>query len=120
MGNICRSPTAEGIFRHLVNTEGLSDQFNIDSAGTHSYHVGNSPDRRSQAMARQRGLDISTLRARQFVREDFDQFAYVIAMDHENKANMEAMKSKNSEQSVHLMLEYASSYPGHHNGMRIR
>ena len=84
MGNICRSPTAHGVFRNLVQQEGLEPQVEIDSAGTHAYHVGNSPDGRSQDAARRRGIDLSDLRARQVDANDFEHHDYVIAMDQEN------------------------------------
>ena len=84
MGNICRSPTAEGVFTRLVNDRKLSHRFIIDSAGTHAYHIGNSPDLRSQKAARERGIDLAHLRARQVEMEDFDYFDFVLAMDDEN------------------------------------
>ncbi|MBC5766797.1 low molecular weight protein-tyrosine-phosphatase [Ramlibacter albus] len=84
MGNICRSPTAEGVFRHLVREAGLEDRIEIDSAGTHDYHVGMPPDRRSTHHASLRGYDLSALRARQVHRTDFEKFDLVIAMDWQN------------------------------------
>ena len=86
MGNICRSPTAEGVFRHLVRQAGLQDRIAIDSAGTHGYHVGSPPDERSQQHARLRGYDLSDLRARQVHDLDFARFDLILAMDHENLA----------------------------------
>ena len=80
-GNICRSPTAEGVFRHQAKLAGLEDRLSIDSAGTHGYHIGDPPDRRSIAAARRRGIDLSTLRARRVIRQDFEKFDYVIALD---------------------------------------
>ena len=80
-GNICRSPTAEGVLRHQAKLGGLEDRLKIDSAGTHDYHIGDPPDRRSVAAARRRGIDLSALRARQVVAGDFEQFDYVIALD---------------------------------------
>jgi len=80
-GNICRSPTAEGVFRHQAKLAGLEDRLTIDSAGTHGYHIGDPPDRRSIAAARRRGIDLSTLRARRVIRQDFEKFDYVIALD---------------------------------------
>jgi protein-tyrosine phosphatase len=81
LGNICRSPTAEGVFRALVEREGLSDQISADSAGVGSWHIGNPPDRRATAAARGRGIDISSQRARQARAQDFHHYDYVIAMD---------------------------------------
>ena len=89
MGNICRSPTAEGVFRHLVREAGLQDRIAIDSAGTHGYHAGAPPDERSQHHARLRGYDLSDLRARQVQDLDFERFDLILAMDHENLALLE-------------------------------
>jgi len=80
-GNICRSPTAEGVLRHQAKLAGLEDRLKIDSAGTHGYHIGEPPDRRSIAAARRRGIDLSTLRARKVAAGDFADFDYVIALD---------------------------------------
>ncbi len=86
MGNICRSPTAHGVFRHLVATEGLDSQVQVDSAGTHNYHPGEPPDERTQRHAKRRGYDLSDLRARQISREDFAQHDLLLAMDWDNLA----------------------------------
>ena len=83
-GNICRSPTAEGVFKHLVEAAGLAGSVLSDSAGTHGYHVGEPPDPRTQQAASRRGYDLSALRARQVNRRDFDEFDYVLAMDEAN------------------------------------
>lgn len=88
MGNICRSPTAEGVFRRKVEQAGLSDRIYIDSAGTHAYHIGEPPDRRSQRHAQQRGYDLSHLRARQVQDEDFARFDLLLAMDQDNLAEL--------------------------------
>ena len=90
MGNICRSPTAHGVFQALVDEQGLSEQILVDSAGTHSYHIGSSPDSRSQSTALYRGVDLSGLRARQFEPDDFVEFDYLVAMDNANRSNMAA------------------------------
>jgi len=84
MGNICRSPTAEGVFRHLVHQEGLDDWITTDSAGTHAYHIGEQPDHRAQQTARSRGIDLGDLRARKAIENDFHEFDYVLAMDDDN------------------------------------
>lgn len=84
MGNICRSPTAHGVFRHQVHALGWSDLIKVDSAGTHNYHPGSPPDSRSRAHASKRGYDLSDLRARQVVSEDFDQHDLILVMDHDN------------------------------------
>lgn len=84
MGNICRSPTAEGVFRHLVRQAGVQDRIHVDSAGTHDYHVGSPPDERSCHHARLRGYDLTDLRARQVSGLDFERFDLICAMDWEN------------------------------------
>ncbi len=80
-GNICRSPTVEGVFAHFVRSAGLEEAIHIDSAGTHDYHVGEAPDLRAQEHARRRGYDLSALRARQVHRRDFQEFDVIVAMD---------------------------------------
>ena len=107
LGNICRSPTAEGVFRQLIRTEGLSQRIKTDSAGTHAYHVGEPPDRRAQATAVRRGVDISDLRARKVSVVDFDQFHYVLAMDNENLQNLIAICPPRQRQRLHLFLDFA-------------
>lgn len=84
MGNICRSPTAHGVFRHLVQAAGLADRVRVDSAGTHNYHPGEPPDHRSQQHAIRRGYDLSDLRARQMLLADFATHDLVLAMDWDN------------------------------------
>ena len=84
MGNICRSPTAEGVFTALVSEKKLHHHFKIDSAGTHAYHVGDAPDLRAQRAARERGIEIKHLRARKFTYQDFDDFDYILVMDDDN------------------------------------
>ncbi len=108
MGNICRSPTAEGAFTKLVQESGLAENIIIDSAGTHSYHVGSSPDNRAQAAARKRGVDLSSLRARQFSVNDFDEFDYIIVMDRSNLRDVLALRESGQESTVKLFLEYAA------------
>ena len=110
MGNICRSPTAHGVFQQLVQEQGLSHSIRVDSAGTHSYHVGNPPDARSQATAKQRGVDLSPLRARRFVSEDFIEFDYVLGMDADNLADMRAIRPDDARARLQLMLEYATQF----------
>lgn len=84
MGNICRSPTAEGIFSRLVEEEGLAHLFEIDSAGTHAYHIGEQPDLRAQKAARERGIELKHLRARKVIYGDFEDYDYLLAMDDDN------------------------------------
>lgn len=86
MGNICRSPTAHGVFQQKVKDRGLAQLIQVDSAGTHNYHPGNPPDERSQAHASRRGYDLSALRARQISEADFEQHDLILAMDWDNLA----------------------------------
>src|SRR4249919_3115595 len=88
MGNYCRSPTAEAVFRAIVQKQTPDLEIEIDSAGTHDYHVGKEPDPRSVAAAARRGIDLTGLQARQIVDDDFERFDYIIAMDHENRAEL--------------------------------
>lgn len=107
MGNICRSPTAEGVFRHLVNQAGLAEQIHIDSAGTHAYHVGEPPDNRAQAAARIRSIDLSSQRARKVHSGDFEQFDYVLAMDNSNYAELQYISDPNQQYKLSLFLDFA-------------
>ena len=108
MGNICRSPTAEGVFTRMVEEAGLQDKIGIDSAGTHAYHVGEPPDPRAQKSALSRGFDISDLRARRAVAEDFVRFDYVLAMDYDNLENLQTICEPEHESKLKLFLEYSS------------
>ncbi len=84
MGNICRSPTAEGVFNKVINEMGTADRFLVDSAGTHAYHVGEQPDLRAQQTARSRGVNLSTIQARKVAPSDFNHFDQILAMDMDN------------------------------------
>lgn len=106
-GNICRSPTAEGMFIKKVAEEGLSERIFIDSAGTHDYHIGNAPDPRTQSAAKARGYDLSALRARQFEVRDFERFDLVLAMDAANRVFLERLCPASSRPKLKLMMEYA-------------
>lgn len=110
MGNICRSPSAEGVFRKLVEDQQLTGVIEIDSAGTHAYHVGESPDPRAQSTALSREIDLSDLRARQFESKDFNDFDYVIAMDESNYRNMNDIDPGDGKGKLHLFLEFASRH----------
>ena len=107
MGNICRSPTAEGVFRHLVREARLQDRIVIDSAGTHGYHAGSPPDERSQHHARLRGYELSGLRARQVQDLDFERFDLILAMDHENLALLEDDCPPQFESKLRRLMEFA-------------
>ena len=111
LGNICRSPTAEGVFRHVVERAGLKDHIEIDSAGTHAYHIGDPPDLRSQEAARRRGIDLSSLRGRKATAEDIERFDYILAMDAENLANLRAICPVGLDEKVRLFLEFAPNRP---------
>ncbi len=112
LGNICRSPTAEGVFRHLLETRSLSDRIAADSAGTAAYHIGQPPDRRSQAAARRRHIDLSGQRARQVVMADFGRFDYLLAMDRENLANLLAICPPDAAHKVRLLLDFGPGGAG--------
>ncbi len=107
MGNICRSPTAHGVFRNLIAAEGLQDYIQVDSAGTHAYHVGNPPDSRAQQTALSRGIDLSDLRARAAVKEDFKRYDYVLAMDQDNYHGLCAICPPGMEHKIGLFMDYA-------------
>lgn len=112
LGNICRSPLAEGVFQHLVEEAGVSDEFEIDSAGTGSWHVGERPDTRAIAVARAHGITLPS-RARQITPEDLDHFDYVIAMDLENVRNLENMaESSRTDVQIHLLREFDPEHTG--------
>lgn len=105
MGNICRSPLAEGIFAHLVDEAGVADRYTVDSAGTGGWHQGDRPDRRSIATAQNHGVDISRQRARQIKTEDFNDFDLILAMDRDNLAALE--KSAPHGANIHLFGDTA-------------
>jgi len=107
LGNICRSPTAEGVFRALVEKEGLDGDIAIDSAGVGSWHIGAAPDRRAQAAAGKRGIDLSGQRARQAKSGDFHRFDYVLAMDSENLSELTHLCPPGEEHRLHRFLDFA-------------
>ena len=108
MGNICRSPTAQGVFEQLVVSHGLSEMIRIDSAGTHAYHVGEKPDARASEAALRRGIDLSTQRARRVDPGDFIIFDYVLAMDSGNYEDLAAICSADELPKLHLFMGFAS------------
>lgn len=110
MGNICRSPSAEGVFRQLVGEAGLSDYVRIDSAGTHAFHVGEAPDARAQAAARKRGYDISHREARQITQDDFREFDLILAMDWDNLAALQQQCPKQYQHKLMLLMRFANEY----------
>jgi protein-tyrosine phosphatase len=108
MGNICRSPTAEGVFRKLQRELAPELDLHIDSAGTHDYHLGEAPDRRARAAALTRGVDISEHRGRQVQAEDFLTFQYILAMDQDNLRDLKALRPTGATAELRLLLEYAA------------
>jgi protein-tyrosine phosphatase len=108
MGNICRSPTAEGVFRHQVQAAGLADRFFIDSAGTHAYHIGDAPDPRSVQAAARRGYDLSAQRARKVSARDFARFDHVLAMDSDNLRLLAAACPPQHAHKLGLFMAHAS------------
>jgi protein-tyrosine phosphatase len=110
MGNICRSPTAEGVFTKLVENANLSEKIGIDSAGTHAYHVGEPPDKRASSSALARGFDIGHLRARRVSAEDFYEFSYVIAMDGDNYSILESICPPGFEHKLQMLMDFAPNH----------
>lgn len=107
LGNICRSPTAEGVLRAIAAREFPKLELDIDSAGTADYHVGEPPDRRTVGAARRRGYDLGGLRARQVLPDDFNRFDYVLAMDRANFAELEHLRPEGATARLGLFLEFA-------------
>jgi protein-tyrosine phosphatase len=110
MGNICRSPTAEAVFRARVEEAGLTQQIIVDSVGTHDYHIGDPPDLRTQRAASQRGYDMSRLRGRQVEVADFSRFDYVLAMDNANMFILQKLCPQQQRNRLGLFLGYASRH----------
>ncbi|MDX6657078.1 MAG: low molecular weight protein-tyrosine phosphatase [Solirubrobacteraceae bacterium] len=111
MGNICRSPTAEGVLRHLVAERGLEGEIEIESAGTGGWHVGDPPDSRSAAAARKRGITIDGA-ARQVHADDFEDFDLLLAMDRDNLADLRALMPSGSEHKVRMLREFDPASAG--------
>jgi protein-tyrosine phosphatase len=107
MGNICRSPTAEGVFRRMLSQRAPHLQIEIDSAGTHGYHVGSPPDDRSVAAARSRGIDLSGLRARAVSTEDFSYYDLILAMDEENLQELRRRAPEVTRNRIRLLMDFA-------------
>lgn len=109
LGNICRSPTAQGVLEKFINNEGLSEIIEVDSAGTGDWHIGEAPDRRSAAAAAQRGYDLSPFRARQVQPTDFERFDYILAMDRQNLKELRALSPQAHKTKLRLLLDFADS-----------
>ena len=116
MGNICRSPTAEGVFRHQANKVGIKIGFTkemyIDSAGTAGFHLAAAPDKRAQLTALKYGVDIGDLQARKLSPQDFSDFDYILAMDSDNLAMMKKNCPEQHQQKLHLYMSFAENSPG--------
>lgn len=111
LGNICRSPTAEGVFRRLLDERGLAHRVEVDSCGIGDWHIGKAPDPRTREAAARRGIDLSTLRARQLADGDFTAYDYLLAMDHDNLAAMQARAPVDLDAHLGLFLAFAG-WPG--------
>ncbi|HLE92979.1 MAG TPA: low molecular weight protein-tyrosine-phosphatase [Sulfuricaulis sp.] len=111
LGNICRSPTAEGVFRKLIREGQLEGEFVVDSAGTHAYHIGEQPDERAQSACARRGIDISQMRGRKAVAADIEKFDYVLAMDSENYQDLIEICPSGYENRIRLLMEFAKNRP---------
>ncbi len=107
MGNICRSPTAHGVFRKMVELAELSHRIEVDSAGTHSYHIGKEPDPRACEVAHPKGYDLSDLQARRVAEQDYEQFDYIVAMDEENLMLLQERCPDEHRHKLHLLLDFA-------------
>lgn len=107
MGNICRSPTADAVFKHVVRKAGLEHEIFVDSAGTHAYHVGEPPDRRAQSSALKRGYQMNDLRARKVAKSDFSDFHYILAMDHENLLLLQQRCPDRHSDKLELFMQYS-------------
>lgn len=113
LGNICRSPSAEGVFRQVLASEAPDLVVEIDSAGTADYHVGSPPDHRSIAAAKRRGIDLSTLRARMVASEDFAYYDLILAMDRANLAELRSRAPAAHHERIRLMMEFAPQAVSH-------
>jgi len=110
MGNICRSPTAEVVLRKLIRINGLGNTVEVDSAGTHGYHVGEAPDARTQRAALARGYNLSQLRARKVARQDIDYFNLILAMDKSNLDNLRRMAPQEAHDRIKLFMDYSKNF----------
>jgi protein-tyrosine phosphatase len=110
MGNICRSPMAEGVFRTMVKQSGLEDVVTVDSAGTHAFHIGEAPDKRAQNISAKRGYDLTQLRGRQIQASDFEEYDYILAMDWENLALLQQQAPKSAQHKLQLLMRFATEH----------
>ncbi|PKO72306.1 MAG: phosphotyrosine protein phosphatase [Betaproteobacteria bacterium HGW-Betaproteobacteria-14] len=112
MGNICRSPTAEGVAYKIIKNNGIESLIKVDSAGTHGYHIGEPPDSRVCAAARKRGIDLSGMRARKVVPDDFERFDLLLAMDRDNLAMLKRGARPEQHKKLALFMNYSSRFDG--------
>lgn len=110
--NICRSPMAEGVLRKMLADAGLASNFQVDSVGTHDYHVGKPPFPDAVASAKRRGYDITHLVSRRIRQGDFDQFDFILAMDKSNIATLTTFAPTRCKQKIELLLEYGDKFHG--------
>lgn len=110
MGNICRSPSAEGVFRRMIDDAGLSETVGVDSAGTHDFHIGEAPDARAVAAARKRGYDLASCVARQITAEDFREYDLILAMDWENLSALQQQCPKIYRHKLMLLMRFANEF----------
>ena len=110
MGNICRSPTAEAVLRQMIKNNKLGHIVEVDSAGTHGYHVGEAPDSRTQRAALARGYNLSQLRARKVARQDIDYFDLILAMDKSNLDNLRRMAPPEAHERIKLFMDYSKNF----------
>jgi len=110
MGNICRSPTAEVVLRHFIKNNNLGDKVEVDSAGTHGYHVGEAPDSRTQRAASARGYNLTQLRARKVALQDLEYFDLILAMDRSNLDNLQRMASPEQLSKIRLLMDYSRNF----------
>jgi len=110
MGNICRSPTAEVVLRHFIKINNLGGKVEVDSAGTHGYHVGEAPDSRTQRAASARGYNLTQLRARKVALQDLEYFDLILAMDRSNLDNLQRMAAPEQLSKIRLLMDYARNF----------
>lgn len=110
MGNICRSPMAEGVFRHLVAQAGLQDVVTVESAGTHAFHEGEAPDKRAQVAVEKRGYSIADLKARKVSGELFDQYDLILAMDWDNLSVLQQVAPRPGQHKIQLLMRFATDH----------
>lgn len=114
LGNICRSPSAEAVFKHLVDEKEVSEKFFIDSAGTSAWHAGEKADARMRQHAKKRGIHLTSI-SRKFVVEDFNRFDYIIAMDRQNLEDMKQLaRNKSDQDKLHMMTSFSKQFKYDH------